>query len=130
MRAQMSAIMAQMGQSPGGQSIQTPGFPVAQPQPAPAVSNGDSAHSPENALMLNANLQGFLEFGHEDGRAMTLFIFNRQTGDELLKKDYPDGVIYEYVDFSRFNLPLQHLGVNYKDVDSLVLKDLTPVVAQ
>ena len=61
---------------------------------------------------------------------MTLLIINRQSGEELLKKDYPDGAIYEYVDFSRFNLPLARIGVIYKEIDGVVLKDLTPVVGQ
>jgi uncharacterized protein (UPF0147 family) len=130
MRAQMSAMMAQISQSSGGQNTQSPGLPVKQPQPAPTVGNSDSAPHPENALMLNADLQGFLEFDNEDGRATTLLIFNRQTGEELLTKDYQDGVIYEYVNFSRFNLPLQHIGVIYREVTGLVLKDLTPMVKQ
>jgi len=75
-------------------------------------------------------MQSFLEFDHEDGRAMTLLIFNRLTDAELIKKDYPDGVIYEYVDFSRFKLPLQNIGVIYREVNGKILKDLTPVVAQ
>jgi hypothetical protein len=130
MRAQMSAMMAQMGQSPDGQNTQVPGFPVAQSQPAPAVNNSGSTPAPENVVLLDSNLQGFLEFDNEDGRTMTLLIFNRQSGDELFKKEYPDGVIYEYVNFSRFNLPLQHIGVMYRDVTGLVLKDLTPAVNQ
>jgi mannosyltransferase OCH1-like enzyme len=48
----------------------------------------------------------------------------------LLKKNYPDGVIYEHVDFSRFNLPLQHVGVIYRDIDGKILEDLTPLVSQ
>ncbi len=130
MRAQMSAMMAQMGQSPGGQVTGTPGLPGAQPPVAPARNNTSEAVLPENTLKVDFGKRGFLEYENKDGRLVTLLIFNRQTEEELLKKDYPDGVIYEYVDFSRFNLPLQHIGVNYKDVDSLVLKDLTPVVAQ
>jgi hypothetical protein len=116
MRAQMSAIMGQMGQGPGGQNT--------------SQSATSKTALPENTLKVDFGKRGFIEYENKDGQFITLLIFNRQTGEELLKKDYPDGVIYEYVDFSRFNLPLQHIGVNYKDVDSLVLKDLTPVVAQ
>jgi hypothetical protein len=61
---------------------------------------------------------------------MTLLIFDRQSGEELLEKDYSDGVIYEYVDFNRFNRPLEQIGVIYREVSGLVLKDLTPVVSQ
>lgn len=83
-----------------------------------------------NNVILDANLRGLLKFNNEDGRAITLLIFNRQTGDELLIKDYPDGVISEYGDFSRFNLPLKQIGVIYREVAGLVLEDLTPVIAQ
>jgi hypothetical protein len=61
---------------------------------------------------------------------MTLLIFNRQSGEELMKKDYADGVIYEYVDFSQFRLPLEQIGVIYRDISGMILKDLTPVVSQ
>ena len=127
--AEMAAIMAQMGLSPGGNNAM-PGLPNTQPQQAPTAISSDSAALPEQPLKLNINQQGFLEFDSADGRAMTLLIFNRQTGEELLKKDYPDGAIYEYVDFSRFNLPLNQIGVIYKEIDGVVLKDLTPVITQ
>ena len=127
MPAEMAAMMEQMGQRPGGQNI-IPGLPVVPPQPAPTVSNNGFALPSEESVILNANQQGFLEFDSADGQALTLLIVNRQSGDELLKKDYPDGAIYEYVDFNRFNLPLVQIGVIYKEVDGVVLKDLTPVV--
>jgi hypothetical protein len=129
MRAQMSAIIAQMGQSTGGQTAVTPGMPAAQPQPAPTAGSGASEQPPEDAVMLDANLRGFLEFENEDGRAMTLLIFNRQSGQELFKKDYPDGTIYEYVDFSRFGLPLEQIGVIYRDISQQILGEPVLVTA-
>jgi hypothetical protein len=116
MRAQMSAIMGQMGQGPGGQNT--------------SQSATSKTALPENTLKVDFGKRGFIEYENKDGQFITLLIFNRQTGEELLKKDYPDGVIYEYVDFSRFNLPLQHIGVIYREVTGLVLEDLTPVVSQ
>lgn len=130
MRAQMSAMMAQMGLSPGGQVTGSPALPGAQPPVAPARNITNEAILPENTLKVDSGKRGFIEYENKDGRLVTLLIFNRQTGEELLKKDYPDGVIYEYVDFSRFNLPLQHIGVIYREVAGLVLEDLTPVVSQ
>jgi len=127
--AEMAAIMAQMGLSPGGNNAM-PGLPNMQPQQAPAVSNNNSVLPPDKSVILNIYQQGFLEFDSADGRAMTLSIINRQTGDELLTKDYPDGAIYEHIDFSQFNLPLNQIGVIYKEIDGMVLKDLTPVVKQ
>jgi hypothetical protein len=122
MRAQIAAIMAQVSQSSGRQNARPPGSPPAQ------TSNSDSVPSPGNTLTLDRNMQGFLQFDHEDGSAMTVLIFNRLTDAELIKKDYPDGIIYEYVDFSRFKLPLQNIGVIYQEVNGKILKDLTPVV--
>ena len=130
MRAQMSAMMGQMGQSPGGQITGTPDLPGAQSPVAPAQNVTVEAKVSENTLKVDSGKRGFIEYENKDGRPVTLLIFNRQTGEELLKKDYPDGVIYEYVDFNRFNLPLQHIGVSYREVAGLVLEDLTPVVAQ
>jgi len=130
MRAQMSAMMGQMGQSPGGQVTGTPGLPDAQSPVAPAQNVTGEAEVSEHTLKVDSGKRGFIEYENKDGRPVTLLIFNRQTGEELLKKDYPDGVIYEYVDFSRFNLPLQHVGVIYRDIDGKILEDLTPMVSQ
>jgi hypothetical protein len=130
MRAQMAAIMAQMGQSPGGQLTGTPSLPGAQSPVAPAQNFTGEANVPENTLKVDSGKRGFIDYENKDGRLVTLLIFNRQTGEELLRKDYPNGVIDEYVDFSRFNLPLQHIGVIYRDVAGLVLEDLTPLVSQ
>lgn len=127
MRAQMAAIMAQMGQGAGGQPANMPGRPS---QAASQKAASTPTALPENALKVDSGKRGFIEFENADGRLMTLLIFNRQTGEELMKKDYPDGVIYEYVDFSRFKLPLEQIGVIYRDVSRQTLKDLTPVIAQ
>ena len=45
-----------------------------------------------------------------------------------MKKNYPNGVIHEYVDFSRFNLPLEQIGVIYREIAGMILEDLTPVM--
>jgi len=130
MRAQMAAIMAQIGQGPGGQSTAPSSMPAAQSQTAAARGSSSQKVLPENTLKVDSGKRGFIKYENKDGRLVTLLIFNRQTDEELLKKDYPDGVIYEYVDFSRFNLPLQHIGVIYREVNEKILEDLTPVVSQ
>jgi len=117
MRAQMEAILSQMGQVPGGQS-------------AAAQGASDGKTVPENSLKVDSGKRGFIEYKNKDGRLVTLLIFNRETGEELMKKDYADGVIYEYVDFSQFKLPLTQIGVVYKEVAGMVLEDLTPVISQ
>jgi len=132
MRAQMAAMMAQMGQAPGGQAAMPPAAappPQAQPSQAqPSQTTGQAESPPEDAVMLDANLRGFLEFENLDGLAMTLLIFNKQTGEELLKKEYPDGAIYEYIDFSRFSLPLEQIGVIYRDISNQILAEPALVV--
>ena len=65
---------------------------------------------------------------HPDSNLTSLLILDRQTGKELLKKEYTDGVIYEYMDFSRFNTPLGQITVLIKGSGGQVLKELTPVI--
>jgi len=128
MRAQMAAIMAQMGQGASGQATAPPTIPATQLQAAPAQDASREKTLPENALKVDSGKRGFIEYENKDGRLITLLIFNRKTGEELLKKDYPDGVIYEYIDFSRFGLPLAQIGVIYREVAGIILEDLTPVI--
>ena len=127
MRAQMAAAMAGMNQGAGNQAATMPGMPF---QAAPQQDTGKHAALPDNLLKVDAGRRGFIEYENPDGRLMTLLIFDRQSGEELLKKDYRDGVIYEYVDFNRFNRPLEQIGVIYREVSGLILKDLTPVVSK
>jgi hypothetical protein len=82
----------------------------------------------DKALKVNANLQGFVEFENTDGAPVSLSIYDRRTGAELFGKTYDDGVIYEYVDFSQFDRPLEQIGVAYRGANDSVLKDLTPVI--
>ena len=116
MRAQMVAIMAQMSQGTGGQLA------------APVQGSSGATAMPENALKVDSGGRGLIEYENKDGRLVTLLIFNRKTGEELLKKNYPNGVIHEYVDFSRFNLPLEQIGVIYREIAGMILEDLTPVM--
>lgn len=133
--AQIAAAMAQLramqgagGTVPGMPPGTTPG--MAATAPAIDTQAADAAVPSDKALPVNANLQGFIEFENRDGRLATLLIYDRQTGEKLLSKSYDDGVIYEYVDFGRYDRPLAQLGVMYRDISGLVLKDLTPVVTQ
>ena len=128
MRAQMGALMAQMSQGMGGES----GAPAtaASPRGNPSAAGVPSGAAPEDVLRLDANLRGFVEFGNGDGLATTLLIFNRQTGAELLKKNYADGRIYEYIDFSRFGLPLEQIGVIYRGAGNQILGEPQLVVTR
>jgi hypothetical protein len=130
MRAQMEAIMSQMGQVTGRQSTAPLSAPAVQSQVAAVQGSSGGKGVSENVLKVDSGMRGLIEYENRDGRLITLLIFDRKTGRELLKKDYPDGVIYEYVDFSRFMLPLEQIGVVYKEVAGMILEDLTPVISQ
>jgi hypothetical protein len=87
------------------------------------------APPPENVLRVDASQRGFVEFKHPDGAPVTLLISDNKSSEELLRKTYNDGEIYEYVDFSRFNRPLVRIRVQYLDAGGTALKNLTPGVA-
>jgi hypothetical protein len=57
---------------------------------------------------------------HPRGRAVTLLIRDKQTGTELLTKHFADGKIHEFIDFSRFDMPLSRIDV-VRDEDNTVL---------
>ena len=127
--------MAQMGTALGGQPAgvqgrapQPGGAPGKATSAAPSTNPGNRGSLPENALAVDSNQRAVIEYYNADGRLITLLIFNRQTGAELFKKDYPNGVIYETVDFSQYGLPLEQIGVLYREIAGMILKDLTPVV--
>jgi len=126
MRAQMAAVMAQMGQA-GGQGPASSGMSSARTSGAAGAAS--PAPAAEKILKLDASQRAFLDYENDDGHSMSLLIYNRETGRELLKKDYPDGTIYEYIDFSRFSLPLEQIGVTYSETGGDTLRDLTPALA-
>lgn len=119
MRAQMEAVFAQMGQPPGAPA------PAASAAPAAAAAVPD-----DEALRVDAAGRGLIEFDNRDGGRTTLLIYDRRTGEALMSRTYADGMIRESVDFSAFQRPLQQIGVMYRDVAGMVLKDLTPVVRE
>ena len=108
MRAQMNAVLAQMQGATGG------GIPTDVP-----AAEGD-------VIELDGSDGAFLEFESADGEPMTLLVFDRQNGAELLKNEYPDGVIYDYVNFGQFGRPMEQIGVRYSDASGTELAELTP----
>jgi hypothetical protein len=136
MQAQMAAAFAAAGIDPSS----IPGMQIAVPGTVQAAKSTSSASSvtskitagiePDagNILPVDSSGRGYIEFENADEMFTTLVIFNRKVGTELLKKDYEDGSIYEYIDFSRFNLPLDHIGVIFRDLNQQTLADLTPAV--
>jgi hypothetical protein len=110
------------GQIPDQTSAQvTEQNTVAAPETA---SNID----PVNALALDAGMRGFIEYHDEQGQPLTLLIVNEQDQQALLSKNYTDGYIYEYIDFSRFQLPLNQINVKYLSENGEVLQELKPTI--
>ena len=114
--AQMAAAMAQVQQMMSGDGG---GAPVQ------AEAHAEKA-APEQVLTVDALMRGHVQFINRDGKSTTMIIFNRETGEELLKKQFTDGVIDEYVSFGRYKLPLEQIGLFIKDISGEILADLTP----
>ena len=138
---EMAAAMKQAQQAMAKAGMTLPNIPNVsnmQKTPstpdAPAAASGFASDSVADTtasnkiLKVDAGKRGFIEFENPDNKFTTLVILDRQTGKELLKKKYSDGVIYEYLDFNRFNLPLARISVFFKDASGQTLKELTPAV--
>lgn len=123
MRARMDA-MIRMGQAPPGQTAMAPAEAAA----APAASKAAGTTS-QHVLKLDSGKKTFIEYENAGGGPVTLLISDRRSGKELLRREYEDGVIYEYVNFGRFDLPLEQIRVVYRESSGKVLEDLTPMVA-
>ena len=75
------------------------------------------------------SLRGHVQYRNLDGKHTTLIVFNRDTGEELLKKEFADGIIDEYVNLGRYKLPLEKIGILIRNISGEILKDLTPEVS-
>jgi hypothetical protein len=142
MTPEMAAAMAQVQQAMAGAGMTSPGPAAAKPagsdSPGPDSSGPDSSGpdssgskvAAENALPLDANLRGTIEYEHPEGAPTTLVILDRQSGKELFRKEFDDGSVYEYVDFGRYQLPLNQITVVLSDAGSRTLRELAPVMAE
>lgn len=137
MNTQMAAAMAKAREAMAAAGISMPNMPSPSTTTSPPIAThgvATSTASPpttqkaENILAVDASMRGYVVYEHLGGLPITLVIFNRNDGTQLLRKDYEDGTIYEYIDFSRFKLPLGQIGIVYRDSNNHVLRDLTPAV--
>lgn len=108
MNARMAAAMAQAHQAMAPFNRNTPNITGA-------------ADTNDKVVKLDANLRGRLDYDDPRGRAITLLIRDQQTGRELLTKRFADGKLHEFIDFSRFDIPLSRIDVVYRDVDNTVV---------
>lgn len=130
---ELAAAMAQAQQAMAEAGLTMPNMPGMPSTPQgvpPSEPAGSAVKAGEKTVPVDAGMRGYLEFEHPDGLAVTLLIFDRDSSRELLRKEYDDGSIYEYIDFSRFQLPLNQIAVTYRDSNNQVLEDLTPAVAR
>jgi hypothetical protein len=104
----------------------TPGIGIPAVTSGVATASEANTSASDNILRVDAGKRGFIEFENPDNNLTRLVILDRKTSKELLKKEYADGVIYEYVDFTQFNKPLGEIAVLFKDADGRTLKELTP----
>jgi hypothetical protein len=124
MAAQMQAAMAQLSQGLGDG---VPGSPGTTTVPAAAAAES-AADDTSEILALDPGGRAFVEFEDEAGNALTLRIFERGSKHDLFRKDYADGVIYEYIDFTGFGLPLERVRIHFLDSQGSVLRELVPAV--
>lgn len=117
--AQMQAVMAQAQQLMQGGGMTATG--IAAP-PAQASQDIDEAA----AFTIDALMRGHIRFMGDSGRPVTLSLVDRQGGQELMQKTYPDGAIDEYISLGRFGLAPDRIGAQVKGPTGEVLADLSP----
>jgi len=122
--AQMQAAMVQVQQTMQGGGAGMPG--TVMPGASTAAPASAQSAKPEAVLTVDSLLRGHIQYQNAGGKAAIMSVINRQTGDELLKKEYADGVINEYISLGRYKLPLEQIGVIIKNTRGEVLEDLTP----
>ena len=131
MNAQMQAAMAQVQQTMQGAGYAMPDSAsgTAVPTPSPQAKPSDQDIALVEILTVDTLMRGHVQFNNPDGEPTTMVVINRGTGEELLNKEYADGIIDEYLNFGRYKLPLEQIGVVIKNSRSDVLEDLTPKIS-
>lgn len=114
--AQMQSAMAQAQQMMQG------GGNMPESQPAAAAEKSE----PPPVLVVDSLLRGYVQYKSRDGKHTTLIVYNRETGEELLLKEYQDGTIDEYVNLGQYKLPLEKIGILIRNISGEILENLTP----
>ena len=130
MNAQMQAAMTQVQQAIQGAGYEIPGSVAASPTASPQAKPPHQGNVPVEILTVDALMRGHVQFRNPDGKLTTLAVINRESGEALLNKEYADGVIDEYLNFGRYKLPLERIGVVIENSRGDVLEDLTPKNSQ
>ena len=124
--------MAQTKQMMGGTGYSVPGATPSAPgmQPPTQAKAPATISAPAPVLTVDSLMRGHIQYKNPDGKLTTLLVFNRQSGEELLKKEYVDGFINEYLNLGRYKLPLEQIGIVIKNISGEILEDLTPMVTK
>lgn len=131
-KAQMQAAMAQSQQAMNNPAFAAPGSPKSITSPGSSMQAKAPVQNtaPTPLLKVDSLMRGHVQYKNPDGKLTTLLVFNRQSGEELLKKEYVDGVINEYVNLGRYKLSLGQLRLIIKNISGEILEDLEPTVAK
>ena len=116
--AQMNAAMAQVQQMMQGGGAGMP----AQPSAVAATPEADS----KTTFSIDALMRGHVQYRHPSGQPVTLSFVNRDSGAELMKREFPGGVIDEYFSLGSHGLPSGQIGAVIRDAGGAVLADLEP----
>ena len=92
-----------------------------------AASSAAKAAVKGDPLPVDAAGRAFIDYSNPAGNMTQLRVFDRKSNKDLLSKQYDDGVVYEYLNFSAFGVPLSQIGVVIKDAEDKVLVEMTPV---
>ena len=126
--AQMEEAMQRAQQMLGGAGA------GASATPGPTANAATEAEGRTNAprksqgsiLTVDQLDRGHVRFTHPDRKLVTLTVYDRASGEELSKREYPEGVIDEYINLGRYKTPLANIGVVIRNGSGEILADLVP----
>jgi hypothetical protein len=118
--AQMQASMAQVQQMMGGGGMAAPGASIpGQAPPIPSVTSDAS-------FTVDSLMRGHIQYSGSTDAPTILSLINRQSGKELMKREFDTGEIDEYISLGRYKLPIEQIGARIKRPDGQILEDLEP----
>lgn len=117
MQAQANSVQQTL---PGAGTVVDTTLPEGASNAAPSVAKSEASFTVDGLK------RGHLQYQHPNGEAVIISVINRQSGDELLSKEFEDGKIDEYLNLGQYKLPMDQLGVLIKNQAGKTIEDLTP----
>jgi hypothetical protein len=118
--AQIQGALAQAGVIGAATGVPGSSASAAQSSAAKAAAKGDP-------LPVDAAGRAFIDYSNPAANMTQLRVFDRKSNKDLLSKQYSDGIVYEYLNFSAFGVPLSQIGVVIEDAEGKTLVEMTPV---